>query len=211
MNTEPFKSTPRTTALPSVFERLLADAKSEPYTFEITTDALATTTLEADPMNGNVLEWAEAFKTFAVEKNSALLCANQVGRSYRICYLNLKHAGLLYNLSVQPYPVDGSGDPLPLCKKPLPTFHSKDEKILVPQFSEVEVTFQRPYSSERVTVRSDKPGDNVLWYAAEMILNGALEWVPWDYGTFRRTDPKPRPNALCECGSGRKRKTCCGR
>ena len=157
-----------------------------------------------------IITLGRALAAKAILLKASVLTANQFGRTERVCYVNLettdrKIDGPVFNLSVTPF---GDADEK-YGKKAFKAFGRGTKKILVTRYPHVEVGFHASQGDWR-TYEAKEPW-SVMWYAAETLLNGVSEWVERDYQTVRKTEPKPKRNAPCPCGSGRKYKVCCGR
>lgn len=181
-----------------------------PGQLQFTTAALTETTQEVDPKQPRVIALGRAIAAKAILLKAAVLTANQFGLTDRVAYVNLqtddrKIGGPVFNLSVTPLTEPGQT----FEKKAFKAYGMGTKKLLVTRYPKVEVGFHATQGDWRTYTVDGEPW-SVMWYAAEMLLNGVSEWVERDYQTVRRTEPKVKPNDLCPCGSGRKYKRCCG-
>jgi hypothetical protein len=154
-----------------------------------------------------IVELADKLASLCRDENLSLLAANQIGRRERVLFV--AGSGRIANLDVIPVTEEGF-DESALPRRAVRVVNETSRKILVPIYPKLQVEFVRIPTGEKVKFDSTKEKDNLIWWAAEIILNGAVQWCAPDYGILR-AEKKIGPNERCECGSGKKHKKCCGR
>jgi uncharacterized protein YchJ len=153
---------------------------------------------------------AKPLMRLAKKEGAQILTTTQVGRLERIAYLHIPGVvqAPVYNLAV--YPEAGSS---PEYKRRVRVY-KQQRHLLVPVYRRLTVHYTLHGKPEVVFTSEDSDDwqdHNLVYMAAQLLLDGNMVWVDPDVDTFQRKRKKVGANAPCPCGSGKKFKKCCRR
>ena len=100
-----------------------------------------------------------------------VLTANMYDKTARVAHIGIRHIGVVCNLDTT---IPSDVDTVASLSKILTLRDRKNKKILVPVYPKLEITYTK-LDGTSVMFESENIEHNVIWYGAEMLLNGAEE------------------------------------